>query len=108
MRVTVGSSSGPSWDFRPHMRAHVKAQCHYGSFGTVPNPLCTGGVWAPDPDSLAGVHPPAADLVWSCSWGSPSASLPPTWAGRKQRLRVASPRLSWGHKQVRVEWRRGI
>lgn len=28
MMVTMGSSSGPSWDFRPHMRAHVKAQCH--------------------------------------------------------------------------------
>lgn len=62
MRVTVGSSSGPSWDFRPHMRAQVRAQCCYGSLGVVPNPLFTGGVWAPDPDSPAGVHP--LQLIW--------------------------------------------
>lgn len=60
--VTVGSSSGPSWDFRPHIEPRPGAQCCYGSLGVVPNPLFTGGVWAPDPDSLAGVHP--LRLIW--------------------------------------------
>lgn len=38
-----GSSSGASWNYRPHVRSPREAQCHDGSLGIVPNLPWPGG-----------------------------------------------------------------
>lgn len=53
------------------MRSPFEAQCHHDSLGIVPNLMCAGGNWILNPDSLAGLHHPIPDLVWSHSQGKP-------------------------------------
>lgn len=96
MGETTGPPSGASC---PYMRAPFKAWYHHGFLGTIPNLLCPGGARSPNPDSLAGVHHPIADVMWSHHGAGPSVALwrrglPPMWAGGKWKLGKASNGLS--------------
>lgn len=69
-----GSYEGDNWillrsflELQATCEIPIRGLVSRGSLSIVPNMLCSGGTWTPNPDSLAGVHHPTPDPVWSHS-----------------------------------------